>query len=277
MSADSSDPASVGGVKSQSKFRYRLRPGKQKSPKNFGSPWRVILSTLVFFIVSQFLALFILEAALSLTHKTGDINSLLDQSAPLQFFYILLAEGLAVLLVLWLLKVRGLGLAAIGWGRKPAWRDLTRGLVGFAVFFLLLIVVTAILTAIFPSLKDNQQQDVGFSNLSTSLDAILAFIALVFLPPIGEETLVRGYLYSGLRASWRFLPAMLVTSLLFGLAHLQSGSGGTIIWGAAIDTFLLSLVLVYLREHTGALYAGILVHSLNNLIAFSTHFHGLVF
>jgi membrane protease YdiL (CAAX protease family) len=39
-------------------------------------------------------------------------------------------------------------------------------------------------------------------------------------------------------------------------------------WAAAFDTFILSVVLVYLREKTGALYAGMLVHMLNNLLAF---------
>ncbi|MGH9351096.1 MAG: lysostaphin resistance A-like protein, partial [Terriglobia bacterium] len=90
--------------------------------------------------------------------------------------------------------------------------------------------------------------------------------------PLGEETLVRGYLYSGLRKYWRFWPALLFTSLLFGAAHLEFGAGGPLVWAAAIDTFLLSVVLCYLRERTGALYAGILVHMLNNLIAFGVHF-----
>jgi membrane protease YdiL (CAAX protease family) len=66
---------------------------------------------------------------------------------------------------------------------------------------------------------------------------------------------------------------MVVTSLLFGMAHLQSGENASLIWSAALDTFVLSLILVYLRETTGALYAGVLVHSLNNLIAFIGHFH----
>jgi membrane protease YdiL (CAAX protease family) len=59
-----------------------------------------------------------------------------------------------------------------------------------------------------------------------------------------------------------------MTSFIFGAAHLELGSGSPLVWGAAIDTFLLSVVLVYLREKTGALYAGMLVHMLNNLIAF---------
>jgi membrane protease YdiL (CAAX protease family) len=70
---------------------------------------------------------------------------------------------------------------------------------------------------------------------------------------------------------------MLVTSLFFGLAHLQLGNGAAALWAAGLDTFVLSLVLVYLREKSGALYAGMLVHSLNNVVAFSVHFHGIIF
>jgi membrane protease YdiL (CAAX protease family) len=71
---------------------------------------------------------------------------------------------------------------------------------------------------------------------------------------------------------WRFWPAVLVTSLFFGAAHLELGTGGPIVWAAAIDTFLLSVVLCFLRERTGALYAGMAVHMVNNLIAFGIHF-----
>jgi membrane protease YdiL (CAAX protease family) len=99
----------------------------------------------------------------------------------------------------------------------------------------------------------------------------------VVLAPIAEEILMRGYLYTSLRAHWKFVPSLLVTSLLFGLAHLQSGDNGALIWMAALNTFLLSIALVYLREKTGALYASIMVHSMNNFLAFAIHFHQSLF
>jgi membrane protease YdiL (CAAX protease family) len=70
----------------------------------------------------------------------------------------------------------------------------------------------------------------------------------------------------------RFWPAVVVTSLFFGAAHLELGSGGPLVWAAAVDTFLLSVVLCFLRERSGALYAGMLVHMANNLVAFGVHF-----
>jgi membrane protease YdiL (CAAX protease family) len=249
----------------------------QQFPRNFGTVWRVILNVLVIFIISQLIAVFIVEFFLGFLHSSTNLTNDLNNSAPAQFFYLLIAEGLTVAFVLSIIRRRGLKLIAIGLGRKPAWRDLRRGLIGFAAFYGLLIIATVIISALFPGFNTNQTQNVGFNSLNSNLDQVLAFAALVVLPPLGEETLVRGYLYSALRSHWKFIPAMLVTSLLFGLAHLQLGDGAAALWAAGLDTFVLSLILVYLRETTGALYAGMLVHSLNNVIAFGVHFHGVLF
>jgi len=54
--------------------------------------------------------------------------------------------------------------------------------------------------------------------------------------------------------------AALVTSLVFAAVHGQ--------WNVAIDTFALSLVLCALREVTGTIWAGILLHMFKNAIAF---------
>lgn len=234
---------------------------------SFGGPWRVVITTLVIFVVSQIAAGVIASLLLSLSGS----KLTLDTSNPAQFVYVLLAEGAAAGLVFMVLKERGLKLQAIGFGRRPNWKDLQKAVIGFLAFYALLIIAGALINVFIPSIN-NQQQDVGFNTINTLSDSIFAFAALVILPPLGEETLVRGYLYSGLRSKWRFVPAMLLTSVLFGAAHL-SGTDHGLLWSGAIDTFLLSLVLVYLRESTGVLYAGMLVHMFNNVIAFGVHFH----
>lgn len=246
------------------------RTMRYEDPGNFGGPVRVILYGVGIFLVSQFMAAFLLEIAYGIL-RPGSKN-ILDQSASAQFFYILLAEALAVGAILLVLRRRKLGLASIGFGRRPAWRDLKLAALGFAAFYGLLFIATTILMLLVPSFDVNAPQDVGFNVLSTPLDQIIALVALVILPPIGEETLMRGYLYSGLRSRLKFWPAMLITSLLFGAAHLSTGVSGAL-WAAAVDTFVLSVVLVYLREKTAALYAPIMVHGLNNLVAFFVHFH----
>lgn len=237
-----------------------------------GSPLRVVFNSLAIFILSQSVAVFLLGFLLSAAHPGIGVAQNLE-TAPSQFFYVLLAEGLAVCLVVWILKKRHLSLNAIGWGRRLKFSDITKALSGFVVFYIFLIIATVILSFLFPGLNTNQTQDVGFNHLNSSLDQVLALVALIILPPLGEEILVRGYLYTGLRSKVRFLPAALITSLLFGLAHVTTGSDTSLLWDAGVATFILSMVLVYLRETTGALYAGMILHGLNNLVAFGVHFH----
>lgn len=243
-------------------------------PKDLGSPLAVALSGLGIFLVTQFLAAFIAEVLIAALHPHESLSGLFNNSIPAQFLYVVLAEGLAAAIVIKLVKRRRLGLGFIGLGRKPQWADLKKALFGFGAFYGLLIISSVLLSVLAPNFNTNQPQDLGFNHLQGIGQGLLAFTALVLLPPLGEEPLIRGYLYSGLRARLRFWPALLITSLLFGLAHLEFGNGAPLVWGAGIETFILSVVLVYLRENTGALYAGILVHLLNNAIAFGVHFHG---
>lgn len=272
MSKDSSKKKQETGNRKQDKVPNSqfLVPNPTREA-SFGGPVRIILSAFAIFLISQFIAVFVLEIIYGIV-QPGSKN-ILDQSTIAQLFYVLLAEGLAVASILLVLRRRKLNLSAIGLGRRPAWSDLKWAVAGFVAFYGLLIVAMVILTALIPSFDTNAPQDVGFNFLSTPLDRLIAFIALVIIPPIGEETLMRGYLYSGLRSRLKFWPALLVTSLLFGAAHLSTGVNGAL-WAAGVDTFFLSVVLVFIRERTNALYAPMLVHSLNNLVAFFAHFHG---
>lgn len=245
------------------------QPKTPRPKPNLGRPLPVILRTILIFIVSQALGYLIVGLVYGLIHPSR--NTAIGDSIPAQFFYVLIAEGVSAAFAIYLVRIRNLDLGVIGLGRRPAFRDLIRGALGFAAFYVLLIIAGLVINYFSPDLN-KQQQNLGFNNINTSADNLLAFISLVIIPPLGEETLVRGYLFSGLRGFWRFWPALLATSLIFGAAHLEFGSGGPLVWAAALDTFLLSVVLCFLRERTGALYAGMLVHMLNNLIAFGVHF-----
>ena len=238
----------------------------------FGSAWRVIFNAVGIFILSQIIAAFTVGIIAAVINPGEPTTTIFDNSISAQFFYVLIAEGTAAGAVLWLVKRQKMNFGAIGLGRKPLLRDLGWAAGGMVAFYILAILTSYLLSLFISQGELDKSQDIGFNNLTTAIDHILAFLSLVIIPPLGEEILVRGYLYSGLRKAWRFVPAMLVTSFLFGLAHLDGGIGGSVVWAAAADTFMLSLVLVYVREHTGALYAGMLIHAANNLIAYSVHF-----
>ena len=123
------------------------------------------------------------------------------------------------------------------------------------------------------SFNMNQKQDLGFSTATTGLPLGLIFISLVILPPLVEEALFRGFLYGGLRGKLKPISAALITSALFALPHtFGNDAGASLLWVASVDTFLLSLILVYLREKTGSLWPGIFLHMLKNGLAFASLF-----
>lgn len=275
MSRDSSEPGAALTGKKDTRNPLKFRFNRQhKAPKTFGHPLRVVATALAIFIASQFLAALFINGFLNLIDPRASLANL-HESTFTQFLYILLAEALAIAFVIKALKMRGLSLAAIGLARRLQFSDISKALLGFVAFYVILIIVGLVLTIVAPDFRTDQPQDIGFNNLNSYLDQMLAFIALVFFAPIAEEILTRGYLYSGLRSRWSFAAAMLLTSFIFAAAHLPGNNG--LVWGAAINTFVLSAVLIYLREKTGALYASIVLHAMNNTVAFGVHFNGAMF
>lgn len=86
---------------------------------------------------------------------------------------------------------------------------------------------------------------------------------VVFLAPVFEETLFRGYLFKAWRRSWMGLwGTLIVTSILFAAMHV-----GQYNWIAVAQLFVFSMVLGLAREKTGSLQAPVLLHMINNLIS----------
>jgi len=151
-----------------------------------------------------------------------------------------------------------------GW---PTWTDIGLAPVGFIVYLMLAAAVTA-LFMIFPWFDAEQAQSVGFETYIAGFDRVVAFITLVVIAPIAEEIIFRGWLYGKLRKNLSdkmsnvagMVIAILLVSILFGLVHMQ--------WNVGVNVFALSVVLCGLREVTGTIYAGMLLHMLKNGVAF---------
>ena len=109
-----------------------------------------------------------------------------------------------------------------------------------------------------------ERQNVGFNELSSSVDYILAFITLVVLAPVFEEAMFRGFLFGQLRKRHGFWVSAIVTSLAFAVVHFQFNVG--------VDVFILSLFLCYLRERFQSIWPSIMLHALKNGIAYTLLF-----
>lgn len=152
--------------------------------------------------------------------------------------------------------------------KQPKPGDVFYALLGYGWYLLLYFGVAFVVSVALPFIDFEQQQQLGFSTGTTGTALVFVFISLVIIPPIYEELLTRGLLFTGLRSKLSFPLAAVITSFLFAIAHLQWGGNAPLLWVAAIDTFVLSMVLVYLREKTGSLWPCIGLHAVKNLVAF---------
>ncbi|MBR3131843.1 CPBP family intramembrane metalloprotease [Candidatus Saccharibacteria bacterium] len=155
----------------------------------------------------------------------------------------------------------------LGLRELPTWTDIGLAPVGFIVYVLIAAGFTA-LFSLFPWFNANEAQDVGFSIYMNGADRVIAFITLAVIAPIAEEIIFRGWLYGKLRKKISekyndkisMAISIFLVSLLFGIMHGQ--------WNVGVNVFAMSVILCGLREITGTIYAGILMHMIKNGIAF---------
>lgn len=237
-----------------------------KPQRDSWGPVAAICVSLLAIVTSQLLAVGLLYLVLglggwSISRSTNWISGITGG-----FFSVLLIEGL-VLLTIWVFfHYRKIEWQLLGFKRRPRLRDVGLAIIGFVIYFVTLLIAASIGSALF-HLNLGQKQELGFDTVVGLSQKLLTFVSLVILPPISEEVLFRGLLFNGLRTKFSFVWSALFTSACFASLHLFEGSG-SLFWVGALDTFILSLVLCRLRERTGNLWAGILVHMLKNGVAF---------
>ena len=231
-------------------------------------PWLGVIAAIIIFYGSQFFSSLIIGMYGGLRGwNEAEATQFLQDSVWAQFIFIAVAESI-VIGALWLyLRRYKVGFSIIGL-KRPRWRDLGYGLLAAPVYFVIYLISVALASHFIPGLDINQEQQIGFDNVTSGLPLVLTFISLVILPPITEEIMVRGFLYSTLKKAMPMIAAVLLTSAIFAGAHLPEGGEAGPLSIAAPDTFILSLVLIYLREKTGSLWASITLHGIKNGVAF---------
>ena len=233
-------------------------------------PWNGFIGVFVvlasFFVVQILAALAIIIIPLIEGKTYKQAIDWLSSTSFHQFIYVFLAEFLTVAVLIGFAKLYNAKLNLVGL-RKFKFTDLLYGTLAYIIYFAVFLVTVVIVRLIYPELNVSQKQNVGFSSSAGTLAMALAFISLVILPSIVEEIMVRGFLYGSFKKFSPKIIAALLASLFFGAAHLPEGVGG-LLWIGFIDTFILSMTLIYFREKTGGLYAGMFAHGLKNFVAF---------
>ncbi len=243
--------------------------GKEK-PKNAikaaqkeNSVFRIILKVALYSIWSVIIIVALQFLVYLIFYKIFDDFS----EKPIVFtFYSLIYYSLSVFVIIFapkLIKKQPSTREELGLKGLPTFSDLGLGPVAFIVYLILAMILLFIFS-LFPWFNANEAQDLGLSNYMGNTELIFTFFALALIAPIAEEIIFRGWLYDKLRKlipeRLSVLISIIIVSALFGLIHGQ--------FNVAVNVFAISVIACLLREITGTIYAGIILHIIKNTIAF---------
>lgn len=93
---------------------------------------------------------------------------------------------------------------------------------------------------------------------------------LTLFAPIYEEALFRGIFLSGLIYMYGMIPAVIITSILFGIWHIRSiffMSVNKTIVQILYTGLILGPIFAIITIYTGSIWLAVILHFLNNLFA----------
>ena len=91
----------------------------------------------------------------------------------------------------------------------------------------------------------------------------------ILIAPLTEETLFRGCIYPVIARTFGMPAGIVVTGMLFGLAHSPQLAGA---WKQVALVTIVGIVLTYIRARTGNVLASFCVHVGYNSLLFGTFF-----
>ncbi len=164
---------------------------------------------------------------------------------------VIFLEAAYILPVVLILAWRRIHWKHLGFGRFE-WKELGLGC-GLLVAGYSIIILYGLLLLTFGIETQGQQ----IVKLLAELDSpIWFFIVAAFVAPFVEEVFFRGFLFQGLRQRYGWINAMLVSSAIFAIGHLDLV--------VLIPTFILGCVLAYVYHRSNSVWPGIILHFLVN-------------
>jgi uncharacterized protein len=148
-----------------------------------------------------------------------------------------------------------LALASLGF-RTFSVRRAAILIVSFMVLiFVVNILYSSIITTFHLNLQTNDQVILARSK-QFPFTTYATLLVAVFVAPFCEEVFFRGFVFPGLRHKMPVAPAIIVSALLFAIAHVDPGSFAVLL--------VIGLLLGYVRWRTNSIWPGMMLHMLNN-------------
>jgi len=172
-----------------------------------------------------------------------------------QYFFSLMIYGAVIGWLVWRRRARWQDLGVKTF--QPRWLAVVGGL--YIVQVIAMIAVFALVELLLPQVNLDEKQSVLEFGLQ-GWGWWLSFVSTVVIAPVLEEIMFRGIMFTALTSRWRVWLAAIVSSLAFAFLHGQVNVG--------IYTFIFGLLLCWLYRKSRSIVPGIILHFLNNLVAF---------
>ena len=146
------------------------------------------------------------------------------------------------------------GVRPTPFGRAVLWT-----VIAFVLYLAFQIAYVAVIN---PHQKQTTLQDLGAGHGGAV--AVLIGVLVVGVAPMVEEFFFRGFFYGALRTRYPFVVAALLDGVVFGAVHAPTGIE------AVPPLIALGFAFCLLYEETGSILPGMVLHSLNNMVAFGS-------
>jgi hypothetical protein len=217
-----------------------MKEANQMEKADVVSPSEAVLVVVVTFVVFLFLgiAFFLLLG----TGPTLILGELLILIVPLSY---LLSKHV---------DIKGY----IGLDIKP--KVILLGVASGVLLLFVDVAGSAVLTSIFGVSKAVEESNAILTDLSSSTPGLISVIVALSLTGICEEFAFRGFLQNTINRKYGFVPAVIVSSLAWGLFHFDPQ------FVYIISVFLMGLILGYIYHHWNSYVVSAIAHSTLNLI-----------
>lgn len=158
----------------------------------------------------------------------------------------------------WLgIKRRGGSFADLGFTNVRPWFDVPIVFLAEIIIFVALATYGLIVLKITGQNVPEQPVIDLFGRSKSGFTLAVIFVAV--LAPIGEEVFFRGFVYSAFKRQWGVKIAIIGSSLVFALFHIEPLF--------YVPMFIIGAILASLYEYRHSLAPNIMLHALNNLLA----------